>query len=92
MFNKSIKEFLDWWRTEKEYINLPPFQWIFNHAIGSDLPFPENAKLIELWNNFLLRDVHKELHTCCFCGTECNPHSQSCGSCARSETLNLLEN
>ena len=22
--------------------------------------------------------------TCCFCGDDCNPHSQACGSCMRS--------
>lgn len=25
-----------------------------------------------------------EVGTCCFCGDECNIHSQSCGACARS--------
>lgn len=28
--------------------------------------------------------------TCCFCGHECNPCSQACGSCARSATMDAL--
>lgn len=28
-----------------------------------------------------------EIGKCCFCGDECNPDSQSCGSCARDMTM-----
>jgi len=31
-----------------------------------------------------------EVNTCCFCGDECNPNSQSCGSCARRGTCAML--
>ena len=27
---------------------------------------------------------------CCFCGNECNPLSQSCGKCARIETMKMF--
>ncbi len=36
-------------------------------------------------------DIEEEVHgTCCFCGYECNPCSQACGSCARSATAYTL--
>lgn len=28
--------------------------------------------------------IHLQKHVCCYCGSECNPASQCCGSCARS--------
>ncbi len=31
-----------------------------------------------------------EIGLCCFCGEECNPCSQSCGTCARSRTIAML--
>lgn len=36
---------------------------------------------MSLENNFGM-----DIGTCCFCGYECNPCSQSCGSCVRSIT------
>ena len=36
-------------------------------------------------------DIEEEVRgTCCFCGYECNPCSQACGSCARSATAYAL--
>ena len=36
-------------------------------------------------------DIEEEVRgTCCFCGYECNPCSQTCGSCARSATAYAL--
>ena len=33
-----------------------------------------------------------EIGTCCFCNGECNPSSQTCGSCARKITGYALGN
>ena len=35
----------------------------------------------------MIQDIYEmDIGTCCFCGDECNPCSQSCGRCARSLT------